>query len=114
MSIRFVGLPVIDTLKGARDLVAQGWTKGVFARDAADHAVTAVNGKAVCWCASGAILWMRGGDFFVDHDRKSAEALFKIAAGTRSISTWNDDPARTQAEVIAAFDKAIAIAEARS
>lgn len=37
---------------------------------------------------------------------------FCEAIGCKAISTWNDAPERTKADVLAAFDRAIAAAEA--
>jgi hypothetical protein len=36
--------------------------------------------------------------------------FFRAAIGDRSIPEWNDTPGRTQAEVLAAFDRAIDLA----
>ena len=43
--------------------------------------------------------------------REDAVDVFAAAIGTRDITLWNDAPERTQAEVLAAFDKAIALCE---
>lgn len=51
----------------------------------------------------------------VDFDtRESGIELFMKAIGARTscgIATWNDAPGRTHADVMAAFDRAIALAE---
>ena len=40
----------------------------------------------------------------------AAHSLFWEAIGGASIPTWSDAPNRTKAEVLAAFDRAIALA----
>lgn len=88
-----------EVLTNARALVAQGWTQGDW-RDGS------------CYCAAGALRSVtRGmlGDAWVE-----AVAALKAAigrhrfCGDREIIGWNDTPGRTQEEVIAAFDRAIA------
>jgi hypothetical protein len=41
-----------------------------------------------------------------------ARGAIRVVIGTRAIPKWNDAPERTHADVIAAFDRAIALAEA--
>lgn len=40
----------------------------------------------------------------------SATRIFRNVVNSQSIATWNDAPERTHAEVLAAFDKAIELA----
>jgi hypothetical protein len=42
-----------------------------------------------------------------------AHSIFSTVIGDPSIQSWNDTPGRTHAEVLAAFDKAIQLAEAQ-
>lgn len=85
---------VLDVLKGARELVAKGWTQGAFQRGG-------------CYCALGAII-------------KAAEPVSeaRLVAEDEAVrhlqdlvgnyvDEWNDEDYRTQDEVVAAFDKAI-------
>lgn len=77
-------------LTEARELVSKGWVQGEYERDG-------------CYCLVGAINEVRG------DSHGYAEAIgtmFKLIGN--SLSDWNDMPERTQAEVVAAFDKAIA------
>lgn len=101
----------IRALQDARALVEKGWTQHVFARDAAGGSVFEQDPRAVCWCASGA-LWVVGVNMFTD-----ARRVFMRANGiteTVGIPEWNDAPERTQADVLAAFDRAIELASAAS
>ncbi len=87
------------------------WTQGEFARSKIDRRVKATSDRAECWCIMGAV------DAVVknDPDRfRDANLAVGHAIGIRElreIADWNDDPARTHAEVLAAFDRAIAAAD---
>lgn len=112
-------MTTLDVLKAARAKVARGWTQNTSARDAAGRGVIPDRGGATCWCALAAIEtvcpWAPPTNGI---GRTDAEmALLRVLGLTNhpmSIVNWNDDPARTQVEVIAAFDEAIAAEEAKS
>jgi hypothetical protein len=100
---------VADKLREAKALVAKGWTRGDWAKDAQGEPVFEREPEAVCWCASGALFAASEAGFAsagVLHD------VFSQANEIETISVWNDAPERTQSEVLAAFDKAIELAEA--
>jgi hypothetical protein len=46
------------------------------------------------------------------YEDTSSHAILERAIGERFIGDWNDAPGRTHAEVLEAFDRAIALAEA--
>lgn len=95
-------LDVTEVLKAARERIAKGWTQGMSTRED-DH------GTEIAWCASGAI------KHAVDEEGCVgcvARRGLEQSIGGGSIAGWNDAEGRTQAEVLAAFDKAIALAEA--
>lgn len=62
-------------------------------------------GDAECHCALGAII--KASDSFTGEE-KTVEIMHRT--GIPVITSWNDDPARTHAEVMAAFDTAIELA----
>jgi hypothetical protein len=105
---------VADKLREARALCEAGWTQDNYA-DLNDNEET-------CYCASGAIGLVAcndidAGDFDIDEQDpayRSVIAALGAAVGCKhsyEIARWNDAPERTQAEVLAAFDKAIQLAE---
>lgn len=96
-----------EILAEARELIAKGWTQGTPARNADGDDCGVYESEAQCFCSLGA-LWRAAGGIGVAVD--AANALRAGATGSlaSSISFWNDAPGRTQAEVLAAFDKAIA------
>lgn len=99
-------MKVVDALKSARNIlvIKQNWAQGEMAKDVHGEAVTALDEKAVSWDLSGAIYIACKGEQAV---YKSAFRAFRVAAGTDSISQWNDHPERTHEEVLAALDETI-------
>lgn len=96
-----------ERLIAARDLVAKGWTQGVYARDANDR-YTPYGGPNACkFCASGAVAHVT--DIFLQ-SFEDALTLLKRAIDGKAVVPWNDASERTQAEVVAAFDRAIELA----
>lgn len=90
----------VDILKSARALVAQPerWCQGHGGR----------YGDAVCCLV--ALNDASKGDHVGDkYDH--AKSYFTAAIQRRYVAQWNDDPWRTHAEVLSAFDRAIALAE---
>ncbi|RJQ09405.1 MAG: hypothetical protein C4558_06295 [Dehalococcoidia bacterium] len=79
-------------------LEEDGWTQGEFGVDRSPH------------CVVGALVRVR--DALGDVQIGAPEAFLARAVGRHSIIAWNDAPGRTVEEVYAAFDKAIALAEA--
>ncbi len=100
----------VEKLKAARELLARpnGWTTEAAARDATGRAVFTDSASAVCFCAYGA-MWAVG---VPASDITPEELLLEQAIDGEMIAAWNDTTGRTQAEVVAAFDRAIALAEA--
>ena len=94
---------VKEVLVKARSKIEQGWCQGASARGRGGRTdVACADDAAREWCALGAILAVCGPGpeyQFVD--------AFMVNAGVQHITVWNDRPGRTQAEVLAAFDRAI-------
>lgn len=113
----------VEVLREARELISdpERWTWGYFAYDAKGNMVEAREISAVCWCASGAILKVTvGGKGAL---AEATGCLRKVVANG-DIVALNDGPqppltkgrpryapARHR-KVLAAFDRAIALAEA--
>jgi hypothetical protein len=109
----------------ARGLVVRGWCQGTHARDRRGLEVPAWSSEARSWSLLGALLasWQHHEADTRDSDvvahLADAEALggaTKVlgeAVGAASLEQWNDEPQRTQADVLEAFDRALRILEAR-
>lgn len=98
---------VAEKLREARKLIEQGWTKGWFVEQ---HEADG----PICYCVYGALNQVVVGDAEADTTETDAAAkLLGRAVGQTflSLATWNDAPERTQAEVLAAFDRAIELAD---
>ena len=103
-------------LAGARELVYQGWCQGVDARDARGERCAPWHRDARSWSVLGALVASEGNDPDVRAHSSAAVAelgqavaLLAEAAGIRTLQAWNDEPGRTRDEVLAAFDKALAL-----
>lgn len=94
--------------KGAEEIKRRGWMRDWFGDDA--------NKPDTCRvCAIGALRAAVTGDPF---DPPTGDPLFREArqfliqaVGEPSVVNWNDDPGRTEADVLGLFSKAIALAE---
>ena len=103
---------VLEILKQGKERVTKGWCQGVLTRTADGVGVHGTHPLAVRWCATGALNTPLGGDF---RDNEITAYLFleERILGGRSVILWNNDPKRTQEEVINLFDRAINVWEMR-
>lgn len=101
----------LDVLKEARALIAdKGWCQGVYARNANGNATDLHGRHAAAFCAEGAMFCAAGEGFAENALSFFADAI--PSGYRRGYLSWNDEPGRTKEEVLAAFDRAIARAEA--
>ena len=93
----------VEVLKAARGSVEKHWCQYG----------TCYDGNTVGVCViialGNAAQWPNGNDY--DAARKYFRAAVPLPK-TISVPEWNDAPGRTQAEVLAAFDRAIELARA--
>lgn len=102
-------MSVKEGLIKARAKVEEGWCQGAAARDKGGLAVAATSSDATRFCILGAINAAR-----LDNGVSVIGELYcalKCEAGESSLAGFNDAPGRTQEEVLALFDKAIARVE---
>jgi len=95
---------VADVLERAAALIEPegSWTQGDNALDARREPTEPQMSDATCWCLEGALQRFGG--------RHLAYQAVRRVIGESNLWGWNDDPQRTQAEVVAALRKAAAIA----
>lgn len=98
----------LRVLRRARPLIAAGWTQYAFAKDDVGATVNSSSPNAVCWCSLGAI----NASIEMTGEYDAAKNVLSRVAG-ENIGVWNDAPGRTQAEVLALFDRAIAECESQ-
>ena len=85
-----------DLLDAAADLLTTpgAWTKGKLARASTGYPCAPDSPRAVCWCATGALLRVNpGGESFI----LALGALYELIG---HISDWNDHPRRKQGDVV--------------
>lgn len=95
-------------LREARKLIErpEAWTRGAFARSSAQWPVASDDAEAACWCIHGAI--NRISRIACREDGAMDAKIALRNALPASIALFNDDPSTTHADVLAAFDRAIA------
>lgn len=98
----------IAVLREARKLLKRGWCQGAPARDAEGLSVGELKPTACRWCLLGAISFASRGEPAL---YRKAEKILRVATGWEMLALWNDVINRTQAEVLAAVDRAIALGE---
>jgi len=103
-----------EDLKAMRFILSQWWTKNTAGINARGESVNPRSRYASAWCIVGAM------DLVVGDDRERSNRLREIIAhaiGTTlndwdfsagdSITSWNDNTNRTQAQVVALMDQCI-------
>lgn len=110
---------VRDILIAARAKIEkpENWTKGAEARTASGLVVYATDRDAVCFCTVGALFAVA--PYLEDQPlRFEARAKLKAAIGRRSatfnITEYNDMDHRKHADILALFDRAIALSGDRA
>lgn len=105
-----------NILRNARQVIAteNQWTQGRYARTRAGSPVTHQDPDAVCFCAVGAL--RRAEPDHTDAREAAARFLFLAVNDGRKpadhiqIPVFNDNPKTEHADVIRAYDRAIALA----
>lgn len=98
-----------DNLRAARALVARGWCKHYMAEDASGKPVGVDDFNTMRpakFCLIGACYAVGSVGAHTD-ERQYLRRVLRVEWE----GDWNDVPGRTQAEVLAKFDEAIALAE---
>ena len=86
----------------ARIALPSQWVQGCLAVDAAGEPIQPGDPSACAWCALGSIV----ADGF--DESLGARKAFGDAVGQRYFSRFNDSETTTHADILAAFDRAIA------
>ena len=101
----------LEILTGARALIQEGWTQHSYGRDAEGIPCRDL-ADATCFCAIGALIMTDRGAKPSENCNKATLLLTQEIPPEfySRLDDWNDRPERTQAEVLAAFDRAIEMA----
>ena len=100
-------------LVATRQLLATGWTQRRYARNANGLPVDHLSKDACKWCVTGA-LHRASVDLFSTYEWilfHATMAIRKHAIGVSQagidLADWNDEPSRTQVDVLKTVDRAI-------
>jgi hypothetical protein len=96
-------MTIPEIREAAARLLETGWTQGDYAADARGLGVDDHDPRAVRWCLVGAlnVACPKGRDYA--NLRGGAYAELQRELGVGLLSDWNDEPGRTQSEVVAAM-----------
>lgn len=94
----------VELLRRASDLIRRGWTQHAESRDPAGAEVEPWQSTATCWSLLGALVAALedvtdGGDLPLAQLADALDAL-ALFVDSDSLADWNDDPRRTQKDVI--------------
>src|SRR5919197_401212 len=102
-----------EILRRSRERILDGWCQGADARDERGREVPPWSDEARSWSILGAVAGTGGADGGLDAVpvARLGEAVVALgeAAETDSLVRWNDVAGRTQDEVVALFDRALAL-----
>lgn len=95
-------------LNKAADLLEQGFLKGRLAADSRGRTTGATSPDATAFCSIGAIIAAESRLGIAGRKTRCVSALVEGFLGLEpyGIVEWNNDPERTQDEVVTAFRKA--------
>ena len=102
----------VTVLQRMLKLLTNGWTRGCDARDRSGRAVSVNSPRAVRFCIGGARFHAAPGMMTIATRREVTSFLLDAGGitGGPMISTFNDAPGRTKAEVIHVVRTALAMA----
>lgn len=78
--------------------IRKGWCQGVSARDNRGHSCSPISTSATQWCLIGAL-----NAAYPEHNKYREKIVSKLILRITHLrfAEWNDNPKRTQAEVVA-------------
>lgn len=101
----------VTVFLGAKALIEKGWTTFAFARDSLGESTASSDSSAVCWCLRGALdaAGRRGPRDARWHAYAVMTDVLKRKYGAdMSMFKFNDMLGRTQADIVAVLEEAIA------
>lgn len=98
----------VAVLREARKLLDRGWCQGALALDDKGSKIYEKSPAACRWCLLGAI---GAASNWRHAPSKKAISMLRVSTEWEQPANWNDAPGRTQAEVLAAVDRAVELGE---
>jgi hypothetical protein len=105
-------METLEVLRKARGLIEKGWCQGVYAKDENGKPCDPNSAAAESFCVYGAL--RRWAQRYSDEYDAATDRLGEEPECQHGISLFNDHEDRTQAEVLALFDRTIAKLETAS
>ena len=84
----------------AADIIEKGWTRKVAARNELGYSVHPTAGDATSWCLSGALTVVSRIAEGFDLYESNFIGLIRNLGLSEHATKWNDDPNRTQKDVV--------------
>jgi hypothetical protein len=90
-----------------------GWTQGCDARDSDGRLVSPTNSRAVCFCATGAVIAVEAEEVGLrlnairSLERELTPPSHQVPGMRVTLAFWNDQRRRTKKQVLALFDRVI-------
>lgn len=107
----------LTLLVRTRNVLKQGWTQGVYARDANGDVVSPIDSKASQWCLSGALRKAAGISLVAKNPIQESFRKAYIAIMERchnsDIVSFNDANGRTQEDILEFMDLVISQRETK-
>lgn len=105
----------LELLKSMRGKIATGWTQGCSARNRQGNPVVPSSPEACQWCLLGAVTAMESAHYRTTVEQRTnvwriINQLLENRNELQMPSAFNDNPARTQREVLELLDEAISVA----
>ena len=95
-----------EVLRAVRAKIASGWSQDVNARDRSGNEVSLTSEEATAWTLCTAFALAGKDGIPMNHLHGAIRAIAEVTE-MDSIEDWNNDPSRTQQEVLNALDDAI-------
>lgn len=102
----------LEIVEGAMEKIRQGWNQRALARDENGGIVSFNSPQACSHCLMGALMCVAyptpeaSNVLSTDANLEKAERAVMLAIQTKQMATWNDQPHRTQADVLDALEEA--------
>jgi hypothetical protein len=115
--VQKLGDAALGLLMEGRAWVEKSWCQGRLARTADGRVVGVLTREAASWCAVGALTQAASDGKYAHHTPAGEVAVMLLSAVVEvdhyghytRVAAWNDAKGRTQQEVLAAYDDAIAL-----
>ena len=97
---------LLTQLHQVKEIIRQGWTQHVLARNRYGESIGYANKNATCWCIGGAVLKVTGLDGTTSI-MSCLETSLKTLSPNQALFNYNDNLFRTQQDILALVQHSI-------